>query len=300
MKQVEEEVPLLASFYLRLYHATPKIYIPGTKVDIGFMFCWAAFFTAMRAIVVVGFLRYGWPAEPVFTYDSAASVVGGLFHATNIVPMSYLLMRTENPWCPAAAGKDHPQWWRDAVDAMLQLCTGYMIYDFFFLVWTRYVPGEGVVLGADALLFMGHHFVTSFYMTSTRIYDAGHSSALMCIFLGEFTNPPFNAWCILNEARKHWGSLTPWLEDASVVNEIVLAATYVPIRGIISPIACIYMTYELFTKQSARTCVPVAIRVTWSIMMAAVVLGSISHNNMFYDALMKHAGLRTAEGGEEL
>eukprot|EP00565_Helicotheca_tamesis_P008295 CAMPEP_0185738174 /NCGR_PEP_ID=MMETSP1171-20130828/32212_1 /TAXON_ID=374046 /ORGANISM="Helicotheca tamensis, Strain CCMP826" /LENGTH=74 /DNA_ID=CAMNT_0028409303 /DNA_START=1 /DNA_END=222 /DNA_ORIENTATION=+ len=73
--------------------------------------------------------------------------------------------------------KSHPQWWQDATTALLQFCTGYMLYDSInFFIIGRWVPGVGPVLEPSDYSFLGHHVATSFYMMSSLYIGAGHMS----------------------------------------------------------------------------------------------------------------------------
>jgi hypothetical protein len=288
-----DNIPALAKFYLGLYNAVPRVYLPGTNLDVGFMACWMALFFTMRAVMIPIFFSYGWPKDSRDTLDAVASLAGGFFHAPNIVPMAWVLTRSQKPFNPAGASKEYPRWWQDAVDAMLQLCTGYMVYDFCVLVWTRWVPGEGLDLDAGTILFMAHHFVTAFYMTTARFYGAGQCSALVCIFLGEFTNTPFNVQFVLEMARKLGLAFTPFFAQLETPNEIVTAALYLPCRIIFAPVMCSYMTYTLLVDKSARKCVPIFIRFLWIGMMFGVIHGSINQNIVFYNMLKGHMGFGT-------
>jgi hypothetical protein len=279
-------IPSLVKLYLRLYKAIPTLHLPGTKLDIGFMTFWMIFFLIIRCMAVVPvFLIAGWPQDKVSTFDAAASFVGGYFHAPQIVPLTYVLIRTQKPYNPSAVAKNAPRWWQDATDAALQLCTAYMVYDFFFLVWTRRVPGQGIVLDSDAVLFMAHHFMTFFYMTTSRICGAGQSSALTCIFLGEFTNTPFNTYFIYDMAKRVGLTFSPFYAQFVKPVEVFTAALYLLLRAILCPLILSYVSYNLMVDKSIRAYVPLVLRLIWVALIFGVLLGSIDQNITFYNLL---------------
>ena len=282
----QQGVPLVLTVYLGLYDAIPSVYFPGTQLDIAFMLFWVTFFFAIRCVVVPIFLACAWPADNVATFDAAASFVGGFFHAPQVVPLSFILITSQKPYNPSALSKDDPKWWQDAADATLQVCTAYMVYDFFFLIWTRRVPGEGIVLDSEACMFMVHHFMTSFYMTTSRIYGAGQSSALTCIFMGECTNTPYNIYFIYDMARRVGLVFSPFYAQFVTPIELFTAVLYLLFRVVLSPLVLSYAAYRLLVDKKVRPCLPLAIRLLWTAMMAAVIYGSVNQNILFYNMIV--------------
>lgn len=285
-----EGIPHIVKVYVGFYEAIPSFCFPGTTLDIGFMLFWMACFFAIRCVVVQIFYACGWPEGSVSTLDAAASFVGGYFHAPQVVSLSYALITSQKPYNPAAASKDDPKWWRDATDATLQICTAFMVFDFLFLVWTRYIPGQGVVLDLETILFMVHHFMTSFYMTTSRIYGAGQSSALTCMFLGEFTNTPFNTYFIFYVARRAGMSFSPFYAQFETPIELLTAVLFLLFRVVLSPIVLSYAAYCLLTDPKVGAYVPIAMRLLWTAMMAAVIFGSANQDIAFYNMIMEHMG----------
>ena len=285
-----EGIPRIVKVYVGLYEAIPAVCFPGTKLDIGFMLFWVAFFFSIRCVAVPIFFSCGWPEGNVSTLDAAASFVGGYFHAPQVVALSYALITSQKPYNPAAASKDDPKWWQDAADATLQICTAFMVYDFFFLVWTRYIPGQGVVLDLETIMFMVHHFMTSFYMTTSRIYGAGQSSALTCIFLGEFTNTPFNTYFIYDLARRVGMSFSPFYAQFVTPIELLTAVLYLLFRVLLSPVALSYAAYCLLADERVRAYLPLAMRLLWTAMMAAVLYGSVNQDIVFYNMIKEQMG----------
>lgn len=281
----DEAIPPLVKCYLRLYKAVPTVYFPGTKLDIGFMIFWMISFSIIRCIAVPVFLIAGWPQDKVPTFDAAASFVGGYFHAPQVVALTFLLTTTQKPFNPSAVANDAPRWWQDATDAALQLCSAFMVYDFFFLVWTRRVPGQGIVLDSEAVLFMAHHFMTFFYMTTSRICGAGQCSALTCIFLGEFTNTPFNTYFIYDLAKRVGLTFSPFYAQFGMPVEVFTAALYLLLRVVLCPVILTYVSYNLMLDKSIRAYVPLVLRLIWVALIYGVLIGSINQNITFYNLL---------------
>ena len=204
--------------------------------------------------------------------------------------LSFALLAWQKPYNPSAISKDHPKWWNDAADATLQLCTAYMTYDFFFLVWTRRVPGQGIVLDSDAIMYMVHHFMTAFYMTTSRLYRAGLSATLTCIFLGEFTNTPFNI-CFIHDMAKRVGLVfSPFYAQFVPHLEFFNAGLYVLFRAVLSPLVLSYVSYTLLVDKIVRDHLPMYMRLIWISMKAAVVYGSMNQVILFFNLIKGQQG----------
>lgn len=296
-KKSKERVPAIASFYLKLYYAIPRVYFPGTTLDVGFSLFWMALFSAARLAVYPFLVSRGWPENAIQTMDASACIVGSMMHASSVIPMTYILMRTQNPFHPSGRSKLSSQWWQDAVEATLQLCTGYMLYDSIFLLTNRYTPGEGLTVDEDLILYAGHHFFTSFYMTASRLWGAGQASALACIFFGELTNHPFNLFLAYDYAKSVGVPITGIWAHIQVPNEILVATAYIAVRVFVFPAFASYMSYNLLTSTEGRTHVPLALRIIWIFLMFVVLYGSIGHDIIFYNMLKQHFGF--AEGAEQ-
>ena len=101
-----------------------------------------------------------------------------------VICIGLIVAFSTQKYSPIAKFDEAPTWWREFADALLQFCTGYMVYDSLVnSCWLRW-DGERFQLSDDDYLFLAHHFMTSFYMTSTRIIQAGHMSAIICMLLG--------------------------------------------------------------------------------------------------------------------
>jgi hypothetical protein len=248
----------------------------------------------------LGLMRYGfekigleyyfhWPINSLVTKNAAASCAA-MIHSLHLVPgLIACLYTNPQPYNPSASflhehKKQHG--WNTTVHALLQFCTGYMLYDGILnILWlkTRMVG----FISTEDYMFLGHHLATIIYMTSTRIVGAGHVSAMMCMLLGEFTNPFQNSllftelatsipgWCQEeDDDDANGGSIC--LQIHSVL-EMAFSVTYLLLRVIIGPIACMHMTYNLWTQ--GRTQPPLChkkwLLVIWTLLIWAVLIGSI-------------------------
>lgn len=128
-------------------------------------------------------------------------------------------------------------------------------------------------LHPDDFMFLGHHLATTLYMTSARIIGAGHQSAMMCMLLGELTNPLHNSFYIAQAAQKLDCCNGAFSQAAFRMIEISFAALYCVMRVIIGPIFCLHMTYNLWVV--GRKHINKVLLVVWTLLIWAVLIGSI-------------------------
>jgi TLC domain len=222
---------------------------------------------------------FHWPRNSMDTKLSAASVTS-ITHSVVLVSTLYVLLTNAKPsYNPSGrmADEEAGPWWNDTVGAILQFCTGYMIYDAVLnIIWIKLaVPGSGGISSED-LLFLGHHIVTTLYMSSTRWIQAGHQSAMMCMFLGELTNPLHNSYYIGQFAQKHDCCNGKVSQQMFTTIEFSFGLFYSLMRGIIAPVVFIHMTYNLITiglfkvKEIPNWLIPL-----WIILIWGVEIGSI-------------------------
>jgi hypothetical protein len=163
-----------------------------------------------------------------------------------------------------------PIWWQDAATALIQFCTGYMIYDASVnIFWTKRATG----VPSEDYVFLAHHVVTILYMTSTRIVGAGHQSAMMCMFLGECTNPLHNAFYIMEKALQLDCCNGPLAQQVFSVIQVTFSIVYLIVRGPIAPALFLPMTWDLWAH--GRKHIPVWIIFVWSLFIWGVLFGSI-------------------------
>ena len=167
------------NFWVRLYRAVPPVNVPGTELTMSFSLLGAAFLYAVRISLRHVLVRFfDWPDE--VARESVGSLAA-IVHSLMLLPGLFVAL-TSQPYQPTAHLSTSPLWWQDLVTALLQFCTGYMIYDSiasFFMI-----KGFGGLDGTD-FLFLGHHLATTIYMTQCRYLSAGHISAMICMLLGE-------------------------------------------------------------------------------------------------------------------
>mmetsp|Transcript_26150 Transcript_26150/g.29907 ORF Transcript_26150/g.29907 Transcript_26150/m.29907 type:complete len:335 (+) Transcript_26150:64-1068(+) len=289
----KEEIPLLAAFWCKVYDAAPKVYAgKNNTMDVGFSLVVIFIFILLRKVILHILYSMGWPSsgdEHQNTLFVEACFIGGIFHTPLLVPVLFVLLRSQ-PFIPSASITEHPVWYQKTTSAMLQLCTGFMIYDFGITLWDRWDKDVGYpVLNEDDPLYMLHHFMTAFYMVTTTMIGAGQASAMICMFLGECTNPFFNLHLVFEKAVQTGfccsdGSI---FQKIRFVNEILTAISYVSVRGFIAPCAIgIYTCYGLlFPKNNI---IPFALRITYCILIWGVLFGSIGWVKILSMTLMNH------------
>eukprot|EP00547_Thalassionema_nitzschioides_P005799 CAMPEP_0194219076 /NCGR_PEP_ID=MMETSP0156-20130528/25156_1 /TAXON_ID=33649 /ORGANISM="Thalassionema nitzschioides, Strain L26-B" /LENGTH=324 /DNA_ID=CAMNT_0038948625 /DNA_START=105 /DNA_END=1079 /DNA_ORIENTATION=+ len=270
----EKNIPALARFTLALDSWSPKITL--FNLDFGFSLLAMAFFAAMRLVVKhVLTVHLEWPIDSEKTNFSIACLVGGIFHTPFLLSVLGMLL-TSQPFRPSASFADYPRWWQDTCHLALQLCTGYMVYDFFVIMWDRYFENNGtIILNDDDPLYIAHHFMTMFYMISVRVVGAGQGSALICMFLGEITNPFFNAYLVLEQAvLVDWCcKASQWFTTLNSIIEFSTAASYALVRGVISPFVLgFYTCGDLVLRNQGK--LPLVLRLLFSLLIWAVLLGS--------------------------
>jgi hypothetical protein len=184
-------------------------------------------------------------------------------------------MLLSQKYVPSAKLQDSPQWYQDAVHALLGFCTGYMIYDSFMgYVVEVWQPGVGPVLSGDDWLFLGHHVLTTLYMTSSRWIKAGHISAMALMYNGEFSAPIMNVHFILERAlSQDCYKGVSWLPTLFTYNEQVFSGLYILCRVFVSPFVIGHVSYDLLFRGRDR--VPLWLSICWMPMAWGVQFGSI-------------------------
>jgi TLC domain len=273
-------IPKLCQFWLSIHNSLPTIKLFGLDVSL----------TIVSSIFLV-FVRYfaefilisifNWPIKTMDT-KTAASSITSIVHSLNLVPVLYiLLVKTVQPkYNPSAAmiNETAGLWWNTSVNCMLQFCTGYMIYDSVLNVFWLNITMKENGIDSDDVWFLVHHVAAIVYMCSTQYVQAGHQSAMMCMFLGEFTNPLHNLFFIAEIAQSleccngHTSQvLFYWIR-------FLFGVFYVLFRTIIGPIAIIHATYNLLTTGMFHTkqlSSNPTIIIVWILLMWFVLIGSI-------------------------
>jgi len=298
-KSVSSTPPLVARSWVSLKRAIPNVNFPFTNLDVSFALASALLLASIRYmseyIILVNF--FGWPRGDTLTKEAAASCAS-ICHSTTLCVGLIVAFLTQK-YDPAGRMDQAPKWWQDFVDALLQFCTGYMIYDAIInIFWLRWDPATSLlpVLGEDDKLFLGHHIMTSLYMTSSRVVQAGHMSAMICMLLGELTNPLHNMFMLGEVAMKLDCCNGPSAQQIHSLVSVAFAAMYNLFRAIIAPIMLVYVTYCLLFTKKGRTNVPLPLNILWNLMIWAVVFGSGSWIVKCHGILLDFMAQYSSEG----
>jgi hypothetical protein len=287
----EYKEPWLLQQWTRVYRAVPKFHIPFTNLDVSITILAAIFLYCVK-LCGEGILETnGWPANDPITKEASASIAA-IVHSTTLVPGLWCALRSQ-PYIPSSKMSEHPQWWQDAVTALLQFCTGYMLYDGLVnIIILRWETG----MSPSDWMFLGHHFATSFYMTSSRLIGAGHISALTCMLLGEATNPVHNSFMISQLAK----TLDIHNPDSLLVYgiEVLFCTLYIIFRVVLGPVGMLHITYDLVVTERGQKNVPMVLKLMWLIMIWGVVVGSHPWIEECYEMLMKHVQDATSSDKE--
>mmetsp|Transcript_23934 Transcript_23934/g.46411 ORF Transcript_23934/g.46411 Transcript_23934/m.46411 type:complete len:312 (-) Transcript_23934:197-1132(-) len=273
----EEKVPYPTILlpWIRAYRSTPKLYITR-EIDIGFSILCAFLFTILRISYRHLLVSLGWPSSPDPDTLFVSACMASFCHSSIILPGLAAALLSQ-PYRPCGKLSDSPPWYRDVTHAIMSYCTGYMIYDSIVgYVVETWQPGVGPVLTTDHWMFLVHHVLTSLYMISARFVGAGHMSAMILMFLGEFTAPIMNIHLILEKAMEQPEFRdSSWIPLAFVYNEQIFAFFYCIFRIFFGPLAATHLTWDLILTERGRGNVPVWLSLAWMPMCWGVLLGSI-------------------------
>jgi len=276
-KETMEKTGGFLKVLLYCHRSLPKVIRIG-KLDFTFELASCAVLSAIR----VGFFQlltayYGWPTQTKMTTDASASLAS-IVHS--IVLCWWL---TEWFWklgfkaySPSAriSAHDKDTDLKDAAVACLQFCTGYMLFDSIWLVGDAYQLDILPMTEFETLVLI-HHVLTSFYMISCRLIEAGHISAMILMLTGEISNPLMNGmfvtrFAIQLECCRH--SETIILLHSLL--EHSFAVVYIVFRTTIGPACAIHLAWDILFTKNGRQNIPLLLSVIWVIMVIGVLLGS--------------------------
>lgn len=271
----EQQIPFILRPWVSLYRSTPKLYIPGTDVDMAFSLRCAIVFSVLRLSARNILIHLGWPAHNPNTYFTSACMAS-ICHSSVILPALGVVLLSQR-YSPSGKLESFPQWYQDAVHSIMGYCTGYMIYDSIIgYVVETWQPGIGPVLSADDWSYLAHHILTSLYMITARWNKAGHMSAMILMFTGEFSAPMMNMHLILEKAlEQECCSGISWLPSVFAYHELIFSALYLVCRVALSPFIILHITYDLLFTKGGRMNVPLWLGISWMPMCWGVQLGSI-------------------------
>jgi hypothetical protein len=270
-----EIIPFFAQLWRKTYHSVPQVCFPFTNLNISFSLVSATFLICVR-ILAIRFLEnvFGWPED---ASDEGAASFAAIAHSSILIP-GLVTAFLSHKYSPSEHISAAPQWWQELVDAMLQFCTGYMIYDGTFIMVTRLdlaVSWIPALIPAD-FLFLGHHLATAIYMTQARVYRAGHMSAMMCMLLGEASNPLHNSFMIAKKAVTLACCNGAFSQLIYACLKVVFSFVYILLRVVLGPFIFTHMSWDLLFSKNAREHLPLPLRIFWNFMIWAVVVGSYS------------------------
>eukprot|EP00553_Chaetoceros_curvisetus_P003665 CAMPEP_0204635038 /NCGR_PEP_ID=MMETSP0717-20131115/30627_1 /ASSEMBLY_ACC=CAM_ASM_000666 /TAXON_ID=230516 /ORGANISM="Chaetoceros curvisetus" /LENGTH=166 /DNA_ID=CAMNT_0051653657 /DNA_START=1 /DNA_END=501 /DNA_ORIENTATION=+ len=133
----------------------------------------------------------------------------------------------------------------------------------------------------DDIPFLGHHVVTTLYMSQVRVLEAGHISAMTLMWSGEFSNPLQNGHVItrfaiqMTEDGTLWHIVHPFLE-------LMFAIVYFVFRALLGPVQIAHITYDLLTREGRKN-IPLYISIGWIIMIWGILIGSIPWTKECYE-----------------
>jgi TLC domain len=283
----EMQIPPIAQFWRGLSRAVPSVQIPFTNLNVTFTILSSLFLSTVRMIGIQILEKiFGWPST---VSDTGAASMSGIVHSSLLCPGLIVAFQTFK-YSPSEPLAKAPKWWQELVDSLLQFCTGYMIYDACFIIASRVDLSVSLfpTFQGDDLLFLGHHLATTIYMTQSRVYQAGHMSAMMCMLIGEASNPPMNTWFITSTAKTLECCNGVLMQTFHKYNEILFCSIYLLLRVVVGPIVCTHMSYDLLCSKNAKEHLPMGIRLFWNFMIWAVILGSYSWIVYTYEMLTSH------------
>jgi hypothetical protein len=285
-----KNIPAIAKRWLTAYDAVPQINVPLTNLNVSFVLASATFLLCFR-LAAEQFLTtvFNWPEGHVNTKMAAASMIS-ICHSLILVGGLLTAFRSCAKYSPSERLDAAPLWWQQFVDAVLQFCTGYMVYDAIYNVYlVRIQPGDWVpTFGLEDYLFLAHHMITATYMTSARVVKAGYMSAMMCMLLGEITNPVHNSFFIAEQAMGLDCCNGAFGQKVYSVVEVAFAASYFFTRVFIAPIGLGHVSYDL-TRNGRKNKIPLGLNILWNFMIWAVIFGSYFEIAKCYSILKKTA-----------
>lgn len=297
-EKMEKPVPLILRPWIALFRSTPKIYIPGTRIDLIFALLFAVVFSILRLTFRHLLYGAGWPIASPDTYYVSASMVSVL-HASFLLPGLGTMLWSQ-PYVPSGKLAPSPTWYKDGVGALMGFCTGYMVYDSILgYVVETWKPGVGPVLNSGDYLFLFHHIFCTIYMIAVQWMEAGHMSSIALMFNGEFSGPFMNVYFILEKSlQQECTKGLRWLPMAYAYSEQIFAAMYVICRVAISPIVIGHVSYDLLFTKRGRGALPVWLSVCLMPAIWGIQFGSIGWIMTSIESLKR--GLQVGGGHAEL
>lgn len=305
-------IPALCQFWRGISNRLPIVRVWGSGgLNVSMTLASAVALAAVRYAAEFTMVTvFSWPHNAFVTKNAAASAAA-MIHSVSLVPALAVCFyapifqgKNRSFYNPSQKMSEAPVWWQETVAALLQFCTGYMLYDGLLnIIWLKSSNIDGQELTSEDALFLGHHVATILYMTSVRLLACGHQSAMICMLLGELTNPLHNAFYIAQAAQTLDCCNGPVSQAMFVAIKVAFSALYCLVRIGVGPVFFAHVTYN--TIVVGRTYIPWAVILLWNVLIWAVVFGSIpwvkecwSTLQQFYSSLLSsYFGGETSDSG---
>merc|ERR1712087_871395 len=118
--------------------------------------------------------------------------------------------------------------------------------------------------------------VTTIYMSSCRIIGAGYMSAMICMLLGELTNPLQNSYMMAEVAMTLDCCNGVRMQQFYAFIKVAFAAAYFTVRTVVAGPAMTMVSYRLLLTKEGRANIPIALNIFWNMLIWGVVFGSSS------------------------
>ena len=272
MKTSNNDISMILQVWSNLSSSLPlQVKLPiglgGSPLD--FSVCFATFWVlgCINAAVQSLLVNYGGFPKDKSQQLVAASAVG-ILHSTLVVSGCCLLF-VRRRYLPCEKMSEAPLWWQDASHALMQFCTGYMMYDFCAMI----INGD---VDPSDYAFLAHHAIVVVMITSARMVGAGHVAVMMLIVLGEVTNPFQNGYYMTSTALKlDCCKELGWLRTADYVTTFLFCVSYIFVRTFFGWAMFGHMTYSLFVH-GKKNGIPIGLSIFWSVLKWAIAVVSIA------------------------
>jgi len=250
----------------------------SARIPMGFTIMFTFLFAAYRwlfRVVILPSDYFGWqPDTPEI--DAVSGNFTSMFHSILLITLLYpLLLHRLQLIFPSEKITEAPRAWQDGVNASLELCTGYMIYDTVWGVFARNNFNYALLSTGD-WCYVGHHIATSVCMVGCRVIGAGHIFTMLFMLFGELSNP-FNSTVLIMERAMREGDCCAgyWIINGYRYAQISYAIIFFLCRVIIGLPLAMYTTYDVLLTKRGRKNVPLMTGVLWMLAVWGVTIGSI-------------------------
>jgi hypothetical protein len=245
-------------------------------LDVTFTLASFLCLSVLRIFIFQVLLSFGWPERSKMTTDAASSLTS-IVHAVALclwLSVWFAKLGHYRKYIPSCKLSDHKDKnVQDAATACLQFCTGYMLFDSFWLFADTYQLGL-MPLTEFEMLVLAHHALTSFYMTSCRILQAGHISAMILMLTGEISNPLMNAMFTTRFAIQLECCSSEHMMLLHSIIEHSFAVVYLIFRLTIGPACAIHLAWDVLFTKRGRQNIPLPLSIVWVSMVVIVIAGS--------------------------